>query len=169
MFGDIARSRRIAYTAAIIALITLGGWISIPFFPVPFTLQTFFILLAGTLLKRHAIIPTALYVVLGAVGLPVYHNGMAGIGVLFGPTGGYLIGFIFAALIAGLACESGSSVVRITGLFLASVFILLCGAAWLAISAGMTPVAALTVGMLIFLPGDVVKTAAAYLVSRHIP
>lgn len=169
MFGDIVRSRKIAYTAAFIALITLGGWISIPFFPVPFTLQTFFILLAGAVMKRNAVVPVVLYVLLGAVGLPIYHNGMAGIGVLLGPTGGYLAGFIVGALIAGFACEVQSSVIRITGLFAASVVILLCGAGWLALSAGMTPVAALMAGMVIFLPGDAVKTIAAYFVSRHLP
>ena len=107
MFGDLRRSRRVAYTAAFIGLITLGGWISVPFVPVPFTLQTFFVLLAAAVMKRDAVIPVTLYVALGALGLPVFHNGIAGFGVLLGPTGGYLLGFIPAALLAGLAYESG--------------------------------------------------------------
>ena len=97
MFGDLRRSRRVAYTAAFIGLITLGGWISVPFVPVPFTLQTFFVLLAAAVMKRDAVIPVTLYVALGALGLPVFHNGIAGFGVLLGPTGGYLLGFIPAA------------------------------------------------------------------------
>ena len=76
MFGDLRRSRRVAYTAAFIGLITLGGWISVPFVPVPFTLQTFFVLLAAAVMKRDAVIPVALYVALGALGLPVFHNGI---------------------------------------------------------------------------------------------
>ncbi len=108
MFGDLRRSRRIAYTAAFIGLVALGGWISVPFVPSPFTLQTFFVLLAGAVMKRDAVIPVALYVALGALGLPVFHNGVAGVGVLLGPTGGYLIGFIPAALIVGFAYESVS-------------------------------------------------------------
>ncbi|MDD1702207.1 MAG: biotin transporter BioY, partial [Methanoregula sp.] len=139
MFGDLRRSRFITYSAAFIALITLGGWISIPFFPVPLTLQTFFILLAGAVMKRDAVIPAALYVLLGVAGLPLFHNGVAGPGVLLGPTGGYLAGFILAALIAGLACESDSPVGRICGFTAASVIILLCGAAWLICSTGMAP------------------------------
>ena len=105
MFGDPDRSRQIAYSAACIGLITLGSWISIPCIPVPFTLQTLFVLLTGMVMKRYAVIPVSLYVILGALGLPLFHNGIAGIGVLLGPTGGYLTGFIVAALITGLAYE----------------------------------------------------------------
>ncbi|MFA7695669.1 MAG: biotin transporter BioY [Methanoregula sp.] len=169
MFGDLQRSRRIAYTAVFIGLITLGGWVSVPFVPSPFTLQTFFVLLAGAVMKRDAVIPVALYVVLGALGLPVFHNGIAGIGVLLGPTGGYLIGFIPAALIAGVACESVSPSRRIAGLAAASIIILLCGVAWLIGSTGMAPAAAFFLGMIIFLPGDAVKTGAAFLIARHLP
>src|SRR5512136_1237114 len=119
MFGNINRSRTIAYSAAFIGLITLGSWISVPCIPVPFTLQTLFVLLAGAVMKRYAVIPVFLYVILGTLGLPLFHNGVAGVGVLLGPTGGYLIGFIFAALATGLAYEHPSRPIRICGLVLA--------------------------------------------------
>jgi biotin transport system substrate-specific component len=167
MFGDLRRSRRIAYTATFIGLITVGGWISIPFVPAPFTLQTFFVLLAAAVMKREAVIPVALYVGLGALGLPVFHNGVAGFGVLIGPTGGYLVGFIPAAFIAGIAWESGSAIRRVAGLFSADVLILLCGVVWLIVSSGMSPVAALILGMAIFLPGEAAKAGAVYLVARN--
>jgi len=169
MFGDLQRSRRIAYTAVFIGLITVGGWISVPFVPSPFTLQTFFVLLAGAVMKRDAVIPVTLYVMFGAAGLPVFHNGTSGIGVLLGPTGGYLIGFIVAALLAGLAYESPRPVIHMAGLAAAAVLILACGVVWLAFSTGMAPSAAVVLGMLIFLPGDLVKAGAAYLVARHLP
>lgn len=169
MFGDLERSRRIAYTAVFIGLITVGGWISVPFVPSPFTLQTFFVFLAATVMKRGAVIPVTLYVLLGALGLPVFHNGTAGIGILLGPTGGYLIGFIFAALLAGLAYEASRPVIHIAGLISGAVLILACGVIWLIVSTGMAPAAALVLGMLIFLPGDLVKAGAAYLVARHLP
>lgn len=169
MFGDLQRSRNIAYTAVFIGLITVGGWISVPFVPSPFTLQTFFVLLAGAVMKRRAVIPVALYVLLGAAGLPVFHNGTAGIGILLGPTGGYLAGFIAAALVAGLAYESSRPVIRIAGLVTGAVLILACGVAWLIVSTGMAPAAAFVLGMLIFLPGDLIKAGAAYLVARHLP
>ncbi|MFZ1898670.1 biotin transporter BioY [Methanoregula sp.] len=169
MFGDLRRSRCVAYTAAFIGLITLGGWISVPFVPVPFTLQTFFVLLAAAVMKRDAVIPVTLYVALGALGLPVFHNGIAGFGVLLGPTGGYLLGFIPAALLAGLAYESGVAELRIAGLACAAVLILLCGMAWLMVSTGMAPAAAFILGMAVFLPGEAVKVGAVYLVGRQLP
>jgi biotin transport system substrate-specific component len=169
MFGDLQRSRSIAYTAVFIGLITIGGWISVPFVPSPFTLQTFFVLLAGAVMKRRAVIPVTLYVLLGSAGLPVFHNGTAGIGVLLGPTGGYLAGFIIAALVAGLAYESSRPTIRIAGLASGAILILACGVAWLVVSTGMAPAAAVVLGMLIFLPGDLVKAGAAYLVARHLP
>ncbi len=169
MFGDLRRSRRVAYTAAFIGLITLGGWISVPFVPVPFTLQTFFVLLAAAVMKREAVIPVTLYVLLGTLGLPVFHNGVAGFGVLLGPTGGYLVGFIPAAFIAGIAYESDSVALRIAGLAGAAVLILLCGVAWLIGSTGMAPAAALILGMAVFLPGEAAKAGAVYLVARKLP
>jgi Uncharacterized conserved protein len=169
MFGDLERSRSIAYTAVFIGLIAIGGWISVPFIPSPFTLQTFFVLLAGAVMKRRAVIPVALYVLFGAAGLPVFHNGTAGIGILLGPTGGYFAGFIAAALVAGLAYESPRPAIRIAGLVAGAVLILACGVAWLIVSTGMAPVAAVVLGMLIFLPGDLVKAGAAYLVAQHLP
>ena len=169
MFGDLRRSRRVAYTAAFIGLITLGGWISVPFVPAPFTLQTFFVLLAAAVMKRDAVIPVALYVLLGALGLPVFHNGVAGFGILLGPTGGYLVGFIPAAFIAGFAYESDAVVRRIAGLACAAVLILLCGVAWLIGSTGMEPAAAFILGMVIFLPGEAAKAGAVYVIERQLP
>jgi biotin transport system substrate-specific component len=169
MFGDLRRSRIVAYSAAFIALITMGSWVSIPFFPVPITLQTMFVLLAGAVMKRYAVIPVSLYVLFGAIGLPVFHNGIAGIGVLLGPTGGYLIGFIPAALIVGIAYEQRSRLVRLAGLATGTMVILISGALWLCHSTGMLPVAALIGGVVIFLPGDAVKAGATYLIAQRLP
>jgi len=169
MFGDLRRSRRVAYTAAFIGLITLGGWISVPFVPVPFTLQTFFVLLAAAVMKREAVIPVTLYVLLGTLGLPVFHNGVAGFGILLGPTGGYLVGFIPAVFIAGIAYESDPVALRILRLAGAAVLILLCGVAWLIGSTGMAPAVAFILGMAIFLPGEAAKAGSVYLVARKLP
>ena len=169
MFGDLERTRVIAYSAAFIGLITFGSWISIPFVPVPLTLQTLFVLLAGVVMKRSAVIPVSVYVLLGAIGLPVFHNGITGIGTLLGPTGGYLIGFIFAALATGLAYEHASSGIRIIGLAAATVIIYAFGIGWLMVSSGMGFLPALIAGALPFLPGDAIKAGAAYLIARQLP
>ncbi|MDO9036501.1 MAG: biotin transporter BioY [Methanoregula sp.] len=169
MFGDMKRSRIIALSAAFIALIALGSWVSVPFFPVPLTLQTLFVLLAGAVMHRYSVIPVTLYILLGALGLPLFHNGIAGIGILLGPTGGYLIGFIPAALIVGLAYETRADRVHVIGLAMATLIIYACGISWLMYSTGMGIAAALAMGMLPFLLGDVIKASAAYMIAKRLP
>lgn len=166
MFGDLERSRFIAYSAVCIGLIAIGSWISIPFVPVPFTLQTFFVLVTAAVMKRYAVVPVGLYLLFGAVGLPVFHNGIAGVGVFFGPTGGYLIGFLPAALCAGLAFERESAVLRILGLATATLVIYFFGVFWLVVSTGIPVSSAVILGAVPFLPGDIVKAAAAFLTAK---
>jgi biotin transport system substrate-specific component len=102
------------YTAAIIKKICLSLafagltglcariYIPLPFTPVPITGQTFAVLLSGTLLGYiWGPVSMLFYLIFGILGIPIYAGGKAGIGVLLGPTGGYLIGFIFAALLVG--------------------------------------------------------------------
>jgi biotin transport system substrate-specific component len=169
MFGDLQKSRTIAYSAAFIGLISLGAWVSIPFFPVPLTLQTLFVLLTGAVMKRYAVIPVLLYVLLGALGLPVFHTGVAGFGILLGPTGGYLIGFVFAALLVGLAYEQARVIIRITGLVAGTGIIYICGVAWLMYSLATGFIPAVISGVLPFIPGDVIKIYAAYMIAKRLP
>jgi biotin transport system substrate-specific component len=168
MQGDRRRALIIAETAAFIGLIAIGSWISVPFVPVPFTLQTLFVLLAGIVMKRYAVIPTSLLVLFGAMNLPVFHNGASGIGVLLGPTGGYLIGFIPASLIVGLAYERKARGVHLAGIILGEAALFAAGVGWLSASTGMTIIQASVVGLLPFVPGDVVKAVAAYVIGERI-
>jgi biotin transport system substrate-specific component len=169
MFGNLRKSRIIAYSAAFIGLISLGAWVSIPFFPVPLTLQSLFVLLAGAVMKRYAVIPVSLYVAFGALGLPVFHMGIAGFGILLGPTGGYLAGFIFAALFIGLAYEHASATLRIAGLIAGTGIIYCCGVVWLMYSLSLGFIPAFLSGVLPFIPGDAVKTYAAYMIAKRLP
>jgi biotin transport system substrate-specific component len=168
MAGDYHRSVIITHTTLFIAMTTVFSWISVPFIPVPITLQTLGVLLTGTLMKRYAGIPMTLYLILGAVGLPVFHNGTAGLGVLLGPTGGYLIGFVPAAVVAGLCYEQVSNKIQVAGLVLATALIYLFGLSWLILSVPMNPIAAITAGMLPFIPGDIIKAAATFLITRRV-
>ena len=94
-------ARNLAYIALFAALMALCAWISVPF-TIPFTMQTFAVLLAvGVLGTTRGLIAVALYLALGMVGLPVFSGFSGGIGKLVGPTGGYLIGFLFTALVTG--------------------------------------------------------------------
>jgi biotin transport system substrate-specific component len=169
MFGNLQRSRIIAYSAAFIGLISIGAWISIPFFPIPITLQTLFVLLAGAVMKRNAIIPVSLYVVLGALGLPVFHTGATGFGILLGPTGGYLAGFVIAALVVGLFYEYESATMKIMGLVAGNGIIYLCGVSWLMYSLSVGFVPAVISGVLPFIPGDLIKGYAVYKIAGRLP
>lgn len=169
MFGDLQRSRTLAYTAAFTGLIAVGSWISIPCIPVPFTLQTLFVLLAGAVMKRKAVVPVVVLILLGVLGLPVFHNGLAGIGILLGPTGGYLIGFVAAAFVVGWAYESLRASVRITGLVCGTLLIYAGGVAWLMISLHLPFMTAAATGALPFVIGDAIKAAAAYIIADRLP
>jgi len=167
MYGNEKKSQLVALTATFVALITVGAWISIPLPPVPLTLQTFFVLLAGVIMKRHAAIPAVLYLVLGALNVPVFHNALAGIGVILGPTGGFLIGFIPAALIAGLTYEQKERIVRIMGLVAATAAIYVFGVSWLSFSAGISISQAVLIGAVPFLAGDFLKGIAVYSIGER--
>ncbi|MBS1194317.1 MAG: putative biotin transporter bioY [Methanomicrobia archaeon] len=168
MYGNEERAAIIAQSAGFTALIAAGGWIALPMVPVPITLQTFFVLLSGVVMKRYAVVPATLYVLLGALGLPLFHSGLSGPGVLLGPTGGYLVGFILAAGITGLGYEQENAWVRAAALILATCVIYVCGAGWLAVSTGMPVLAAAAIGVLPFIPGDAVKAAAVYALGRSL-
>ena len=121
----------LAYMALMAAFISICAWISVPT-TVPFTMQTFAICVAGGLLgaKRGALTVFA-YVLLGAIGLPVFSGMTGGIGQLFGTTGGYLIGFIILGGVTGFFAErfdntAGSFAGMIIGNILCYVF----GTAW---------------------------------------
>ena len=93
---------RIAVSAAIIAVCS---WISVPA-PVPFTLQTFGVFLTSGLFgRKKGALAVAVFIFLGAIGIPVFSGGRGGLGVLFGETGGYIIGFLPAAFLCGSICE----------------------------------------------------------------
>jgi biotin transport system substrate-specific component len=98
-------TRDIAMIAMSVALIAVCSWISIPM-TVPFTMQTFAVCLVTALLGlRRGMWAVLCYILLGAVGAPVFSGFKGGISVLLGPTGGYILGFLFTALIVGLAVQ----------------------------------------------------------------
>jgi biotin transport system substrate-specific component len=100
---NLSRSHVAAQVFWIIAfalLTAIGARIEIPHQPVPFTLQTFFVLLAGAFLGvRNGVLSQVLYLAMGAAGLPVFTFGGLGIAKLLGPTGGYLLSFPIAAFV----------------------------------------------------------------------
>jgi len=168
MFQAPERALLLTETAAFTGLISLGSWISIPFIPVPFTLQTLFVLLSGALMKRYAVFPTTLYLLMGILGIPVFHSGTAGLGILLGPTGGYLLGFVPGAFITGIFFERPERTARVFGIILGDGIIFLCGILWLTISTGISLTTACLIGVLPFIPGDVVKGYAVWLIGARL-
>jgi biotin transport system substrate-specific component len=146
-------------------LTAVGAAVSVPlpFSPVPITLQTFFVVLAGAVLGPvWGPVSQVTYVLAGLVGLPVFAGGTAGPGVLAGPTGGYLIGFVPAAWLAGLLVRPGSSWIRlVAGLTLAHAVVFVCGLSQLSLFTGRSLAAAVQLGLLPFVTGTVLKAAAA--------
>ena len=93
------------------AATAIGAQIEIPHQPVPYTLQTFFVLLAGALLgKRNGALSQLMYLAAGAAGLPVFSHWGYGLAKLAGPTGGYLIGFPIAAFVVGYLVQRNRSI-----------------------------------------------------------
>lgn len=162
------RALFIAYTGSFTALFAAGSWISIPFVPVPFTLQTLFLFLAAGIMGRYAVAPVTLYLFMGAMNLPVFHSGTAGIGVFMGPTGGYLAGFLPAVFLAGIGFEQKLRLARYAGMAAGLGTLYAFGVAWLSLSTGLSPEMAILIGAVPFLPGDILKAAVASLVTDRI-
>jgi len=150
------------------ALIAVGGLFALPFWgPVPFTLQVFFVLLAGVVLgPRLGGLAVAMYLLLGLVA-PVYAQGTSGLGVLLGPTGGYLFGFVAAAVLAGWVAGSRAGRVRVfSAAVVALVPIYALGATWLAWQLHIADVrTVLLEGVIPFVPLDLVKALGVALVA----
>jgi len=149
------------------ALFTWAGAkisVPLPWTPVPGTMQTLAVLLAGAVLgARAGAASQAAYLFMGVAGLPVFALPGAGPGYLLGPTGGYLFGFIAAAFVVGslLARRRGGGVPGAAVIFfLGAVTIHLCGLAWLSVVIG-DPAAALRAGVLPFVPFDLAKVVVA--------
>ena len=138
--------------------------IPLPFTPVPVTGQTFAVLLTGALLgSRLGALALVLYVLEGALGLPFFRGGAAGVAHLAGPTAGYLWAFPAAAFVTGYLAERGWDrrvVTAAAAMFVGSLVILACGWAWLALLTGSASVA-FAKGVAPFLVGDVIKIALA--------
>jgi biotin transport system substrate-specific component len=140
---------------------------TVPWTPVPYTLQTGAVLLVGTSLGAiRGSLSMLLYVLVGVAGMPVYSQASGGVGHLLGPTGGYLIAFIVAAALVGRLAEDGwdRTPIRATVLMvIGTLLIYAIGVPALAIAYPMELGTALQLGALVFLPWDVAKVAAAAL------
>lgn len=145
------------------ALTAVGAQIEVPHQPVPYTLQTLFVLLAGAVLgKRDGSLSQLLYLTAGVIGLPVFSSGGFGLAKLIGPTGGYLLSFPVAAFVVGYLLESQKKIGWIlASMIVGSLVVFSLGTLQLYFVYYRDWMAALTNGFLIFSWWDIVKVAAA--------
>ena len=148
-----------------VALTALSAQLSIPAFPVPFTFQTLAVLVIGsTYGAARGAITMGAYALVGALGLPVFADASSGFNVLFGYSGGFIIGFIFAAALAGRLAElkwSSNVLKALVGFVISTVVIYGLGIPVLAMNAYDSDLLAATQGMLPYLGWDFVKSVIA--------
>jgi len=164
----------LVYIGLAAALISICAWITVPL-TVPITLQTLGIcLVAGLFGAKRGTLSVLIYILLGAIGVPVFSGFKGGIGVLFGATGGYILGFIFTALIVGIVSEKSEKLWAIALAMLGAVLVCYAfGTAWFAYiyAKNNTPQSLATIlGWCVFpfiLP-DIIKIAIAAVLTKKL-
>ena len=166
---------KIAFVALFAAFTAAGAFLIIPIGPVPIVLQNMFVVLAGLVLGPVlGTASIALYTLAGIVGLPVFAGGLGGIAGFAGPTGGFRVGYLFAAFAAGLiagrpiagvkTARKRLAVAAAVGFFV--VFV--PGVLWLMVGHNLGFVGALFAGFLPFIVGDVLKAIVAVIIAPRL-
>lgn len=158
--------RMMVFACLFTALIVIGGYISfpIPFSPVPIVLADFFTMLAGLFLGASwGGASVGLFLFLGALGLPVFAGGKAGLVVFFGPTGGFLLGYLIATVVIGLISgkDKPSWIKDIAALIGGNIILYGIGVPWLKLALKLSWGKAMALGFLPFIPGMIIKIIAA--------
>lgn len=165
--------RMTVHVALFTALIIIGGYISIPLpvGPVPIVLADFFVMVTGLFLGfKYGLISVTLYLSLGALGLPVFSSGTSGLGVLFGPTGGFLFGYLPMVASVGFISNLGKTlaVKNLLALIVGNIFLYAMGVPWLKIVMNFDWPGALAAGLIPFIPGFVIKIAVVSAMGRFL-
>lgn len=159
--------RSMVLSAMMTALMCLLSQISIPAGAVNMTMQTFLIALTGYLLRpRAALMAVGAYLMIGACGLPVFSGFAGGMGILFGPTGGFLMGFLGMAFVCAAARGKGCAA-RIGMGFAGLAIVYLIGAAWMAAAAGLNFGQAVLAGVIPFVWKDALSIFGAEWLGRR--
>ncbi len=164
-------TRFICVVSLLASLMAVGGWITIhiPLSPVPVTLQTLFVFLSAFVLGRKGVYVPLVYVLLGGVGLPIFAGFSGGMGVLAGPTGGYLVGFIPAVFIMGYVMEKWQhNLAPLLASLLGILVIYTCGGAWLSFVCSLPLKKTIALGVAPFLVGDLFKMFLSWILYLRI-
>lgn len=151
--------------AAGTALVAVAAQVDVRIWPVPITGQTLAVLLVGSALGAlRGSLSLALYAAVGILGLPVFSDASSGTGVILGPTGGYIVGFIFSAAFTGWIAQRSwdrKIVSSILGFLGGTVVTFAFGLPWLAYSLGFNLEQTLDTGLYPFIIGGIIKTVVA--------
>jgi biotin transport system substrate-specific component len=165
------KSYKMAITGVMAAVICILGPLSIPVGVVPITFTNLAIYFAiYTLDWKKGTLSYIIYMLIGFAGIPVFSGFTGGPAKLLGPTGGYLIGFFFMAMIAGLFVDKyfDKRYLCFAGMLLGTAVCYTIGTFWLAFQAHMSFAAALTAGVIPFIPGDLIKILIAAFMGPQI-
>ena len=168
---SLERLSQLVLASLMAALTGIGAYIYVPLGPVPIVLANLFVFLAGLLLgSRWALVSMGLYLLLGAMGIPVFSGGRGGLAHFVGPTGGYLVGYALAAWIIGWISGKSRGNVILEGIAVLAggLSIYGLGVPWLKMGAHLSWSKALVVGFVPFIFGDLVKGCAAIAVAHAI-
>ena len=164
MSNSIHRTRNLVRAAVFAALTAILSQIVLPIGPVPFNLAVLGAYLSGCLLDPvWAFASQMVYLLLGLVGIPVFAGFSGGPSALFGPTGGYIVGYVPLALICGLAVSAApkNRVVQFIGMILGTAVLYTLGTAWYCFQSGNPLGVAMGYCVIPFLPGDFIKMVVA--------
>jgi len=167
----VEKLRLVVVSSLMAALTAVGAYIHIPIGPVPIVLSTLFVLLSGLLLGgRWGLASMALYLFVGAIGIPVFSGGRGGFAHFFGPTGGYLFGYVLASWLTGMISERSRGILLwdIIAVTIGSLAIYGLGVPWLKVVTQMSWPKTFLVGMVPFLIGDAVKASVALILARAV-
>jgi biotin transport system substrate-specific component len=170
-FMSIEKLRWMVLASLMAALTAVGAYIHVPIGPVPIVLSTLFVLLSGLLLgSRWGMASMGLYLLVGAIGMPVFAGGKGGFAHFLGPTGGYLFGYVLASWITGFISErsQGSLILDVFAVIIGSLTIYGLGVPWLKMVTQMSWPKTFIVGIAPFLIGDAVKASVALILARAI-
>lgn len=168
---NAGNTKNITFIALMTALICVLGPLSVPIGPVPVSLQNFAIYLVLYIVgAKRGTIAFLIYLLIGLVGLPVFAGFSGGPQKIAGPTGGYLVGFIFMTIIAGMIIDRAykKRIVCIAGMFFATCIPYFLGTLWLSYSTKMSFSAAFAAGVVPFVAVDILKMVIVAIVGPEI-
>lgn len=147
--------------------------INLPFTPIPINLAMLSVFMSGAMIgSKGGAISQIVYVLLGAIGVPVFANLSAGVGILFGPTGGYIVGYVLAAFITGFIIEkmNNNFIIYILSMFMGLIACYSLGTLWFMFITKAGILASLSMCVIPFIVGDILKIlAGSFLALRLNP